>query len=67
MTMVEHMTDYWRHHPQVHVLVAGYMSYKSETQVTDALVLVTSLAKLAEDLQDELPEDLRDALEAFSI
>lgn len=65
MTMVGHMTDYWRHHPPVHVLVAGYMGYKPEEQVTNAPDLATNLASLAEDLRDELPEHLRGALEAF--
>ncbi|MBV7492966.1 hypothetical protein KW837_01630 [Pseudomonas sp. PDM24] len=59
------MTDYWRHHPPVHVLVAGYMGYKPEEQVTNAPDLATNLASLAEDLRDELPEHLRGALEAF--
>lgn len=63
--MVGHMTDYWRHHPPVHVLVAGYMGYKPEAQVTDAPDLSTNLARLADDLRDELPEHLRGALDSF--
>ncbi|NMN78417.1 hypothetical protein AF70_00039950 [Pseudomonas sp. KD5] len=65
MTMVGHMTDYWRHHPPVHVLVAGYMGFKPESQVTDAPDLSTNLASLAADLRDELPSHLRSALDAF--
>jgi hypothetical protein len=65
MTMVGHMTDYWRRHPPVHVLVAGYMGYKPETQGTDAPDLATNLASLAADLRDELPDHLRDALDVF--
>lgn len=59
------MTDYWRHHPPVHVLVAGYMGYKLEAQVTDAPDLSTSLSRLKEDLQDELPEHLLGTLDMF--
>ncbi|WP_141233035.1 hypothetical protein [Pseudomonas sp. Irchel 3A7] len=59
------MTDYWRHHPPVHVLVAGYMGYKPETQVADAPDLATNLVSLAADLRDELPEHLRGALDSF--
>ncbi|MNB86053.1 hypothetical protein D3C75_329900 [compost metagenome] len=60
------MTDYWRHHPPIHVLVAGYLGYKPETHVTDAPDLATNLAALAKDLRDDLPEHLRGALDAFS-
>lgn len=63
--MVGHMTDYWRHHPPVHVLVAGYMGYKPDLSVTDAADLGTNLAALAEDLRDDMPEHLRAALDAF--
>ena len=55
MVMVGHMTDYWRSHPPIHVLVAGYMGYKPDSDVTG----------LADDLRDELPEHLRRALDAF--
>ncbi|MFJ3375528.1 hypothetical protein ACIPLA_11495 [Pseudomonas sp. NPDC086112] len=60
------MTDYWRHHPPVHVLVAGYMGYKPEANVTDAPDLETNLAAIIEDLRDDLPAHLRAALDAFT-
>jgi hypothetical protein len=66
MTMVGHMTDYWRHHPPVHVLVAGYLGYKSDALVTDAPDLETNLAAMIEDLRDDLPAHLREALDAFN-
>lgn len=66
MIMVGHMTDYWRTHPPVHVLVAGYMGYKATQDVTDAPDLARDLATMAADLRDDLPEHLRGALDAFS-
>jgi hypothetical protein len=65
MVMVGHMTDYWRHHPPVHVLVAGYMGYKPAESVTDAPDLASNLAEIAADMRGELPEHLRGALDAF--
>ncbi|WP_124356137.1 hypothetical protein [Pseudomonas synxantha] len=59
------MTDYWRRHPPVHVLVAGYMGYKPAESVTDASDLASNLAAMAEDMRAELPEHLRGALDAF--
>lgn len=64
--MVGHMTEYWRHHPPTHILVAGYMGYKPEQDVIDAPNLERDLAILAGDLRDELPEHLRSALDTFS-
>ncbi|SEB36362.1 hypothetical protein SAMN04490193_0675 [Pseudomonas marginalis] len=63
--MVGHMTDYWRTHPPVHVLVAGYMGYKAPQDVTDAPDLARDLAAMAADLRDDLPEHLRSGLDAF--
>lgn len=63
--MVGHMTDYWRRHPPVHVLVAGYMGYKPAEDVTDAPNLASNLATMAADMRSELPEHLRGALDAF--
>ncbi|MNG40599.1 hypothetical protein D3C84_1292450 [compost metagenome] len=65
MTMVGHMTDYWRHHPPVHVLVAGYMGFKPELPITDAPDMVSNLASLADDMRDDLPVHLRDALDLY--
>ena len=65
MTMVGHMTDYWRHHPPVHVLVAGYMGYKADLPITDAVNMASNLASLADDMRDDLPIHLRDALDLF--
>lgn len=67
MVMVGHMTGYWRSHPPVHVLVAGYLGYKPESDVTSAPDLANAITGLADDLRDELPEHLRHALDAFSI
>ena len=63
--MVGHMTDYWRHHPPVHVLVAGYLGFKPDLPATDAPDLSTNLAALAAEMRDGLPEHLRSALDAF--
>lgn len=63
--MVGHMTDYWRRHPPVHVLVAGYMGYKPSEDVTDAPDLASNMAAMAADMRNELPEHLRGALDAF--
>ncbi len=63
--MVGHMTDYWNHHPPVHVLVAGYLGYKPTQSVTGAPDLATNMAALAADMRSELPEHLRGALDAF--
>ncbi|SFS24151.1 hypothetical protein SAMN03159318_00382 [Pseudomonas sp. NFACC42-2] len=65
MVMVGHMTDYWRTHPPVHVLVAGYMGYKPPQDVTDAPDLARDLATIATDLRDDLPDHLRSGLDAF--
>ncbi|NWE02595.1 MULTISPECIES: hypothetical protein [Pseudomonas] len=59
------MTDYWRRHPPVHVLVAGYMGYKPSEDVTDAPDLASNMAAMAADMRNELPEHLRGALDAF--
>lgn len=64
--MVGHMTDYWRSHPPVHILVAGYMGYKPTQEVTDAPDLASNLAAMSAELAGELPEHLRQALDAFS-
>lgn len=64
--MVGHMTDYWRSHPPVHILVAGYMGYKAPQGFTDAPDLARDLAAMSADLAGELPEHLRQALGAFS-
>jgi hypothetical protein len=64
--MVGHMTDYWRTHPPVHILVAGYMGYKPVSETTPAPDLANAIEGLADDLRDELPEHLRHALDAFS-
>ena len=63
--MVGHMTDYWHHHPPVHVLVAGYMGYKPTNDVTGAPDLASNLAAMAADMRGDLPEHLRGALDAF--
>lgn len=63
--MVGHMTEYWRRHPPVHVLVAGYMGYKPSEDVTDAPDLASNMAAMAADMRNELPEHLRGALDAF--
>lgn len=60
------MTDYWRSHPPVHILVAGYMGYKPVQDVTGAPDLASSLTTIADDLRNDLPEHLRHALDAFS-
>ncbi|WP_156338178.1 hypothetical protein [Pseudomonas sp. MIACH] len=60
------MTDYWRSHPPVHVLVAGYMGYKPDRDLTDAPYLAETITGIAADLRDELPEHLRSALDNFS-
>ena len=65
MVMVGHMTDYWRNHPPVHILVAGYMGYKPTQEVTDAPDLASNLVAMAADLASELPEHLRSALDVF--
>jgi len=64
--MVGHMTDYWHHHPPVHVLVAGYMGYKPTNDVTDAPDLASNLAAMAAEIRGDLPEHLREALDVFS-
>lgn len=63
--MVGHMTDYWHHHPPVHVLVAGYIGYKPTNDVTDAPDLASNLAVMAAEMRGDLPEHLRGALDAF--
>lgn len=65
LPMVGHMTTYWHNHPPVHVLVAGYMGYKPDTEITAAPDLQKTIAELSEDFGAELPEHLRGALEAF--
>lgn len=65
--MVGHMTDYWRHHPPVHVLVAGYLGYKPTQMEQGAPDLAANMAALAADMRDELPEHLRGALDAFVV
>lgn len=64
--MVGHMTGYWRTHPPVHMLVAGYMGYKPASETTIAPDLENAINGLADDLRDELPEHLRHALDAFT-
>lgn len=64
--MVGHMTEYWRSHPPVHILVAGYMGYKPVSETTNAPNLENAINGLADDLRDELPEHLRYALDAFT-
>lgn len=64
--MVGHMTDYWRTHPPVHILVAGYMGYKPASETTTAPDLENAINGLADNLRDELPEHLRRALDAFT-
>lgn len=64
--MVGHMTDYWRNHPPVHVLVAGYIGYKAAPSISDAPALESNLSEIAADLRDDLPEHLRHALDAFT-
>jgi hypothetical protein len=67
MIMVGHMTNYWRNHPPVHVLVAGYMNFKPAEEVTCTNDLYSNLAAIAADVRDELPEHLRNALDTFSL
>ncbi|WP_405121668.1 hypothetical protein [Pseudomonas petroselini] len=59
------MTDYWRSYPPVHVLVAGYMGYKPDRDLTDAPYFAEALTGIAADMRDELPEHLRSALDNF--
>ena len=65
--MVGHMTDYWRSHPPVHVLVAGYIGYKPGRDATEATDLAGAVTGLAADLRDGLPEHLRGALDEFVV
>lgn len=67
MVMVGHMTDYWRIHPPVHILVAGYMGYKPTHDFTDAPDLERDIAAMAEGLRDYLPKHLRKGLDAFQM
>jgi hypothetical protein len=67
MVMVGHMTDYWRSHPPVHILVAGYMGYKPSQEVTDAPDLACNLEAIAADLRNDLPDHLRSALDALIV
>ncbi len=62
--MVAAMTTYWHRHPPVHILAAGYMGYKPETEIGEAADLHATIAALATDT-DDLPEHLRGALDAF--
>ncbi len=62
--MVAEMTTYWHKHPPVHILAAGYMGYKPETEIGDAPDLNSAIAAFAADT-DDLPEHLRGALDAF--
>ena len=63
--MVASMTEYWTKHPPVHILVAGYMGYKPETQTEGAPELNATIAELAADFGDDLPPHLRGALDSF--
>ncbi|VVN00036.1 hypothetical protein PS659_03308 [Pseudomonas fluorescens] len=65
--MVGHMTDYWHHHPPVHVLVAGYLGYKPTQSDGAAPDLAANMAALAADMRDDLPPHLRAALDAFVV
>jgi hypothetical protein len=65
MPTVASMTKYWGKHPPVHILVAGYMGYKPETQSEAAPNLDATIAELAADFGDDLPPHLRGALDSF--
>jgi hypothetical protein len=42
---VEDLTDYWRAHPPVHLLVAGYMGYQPPSTTPDDPAIAAALLR----------------------
>lgn len=64
--MVTAMNSYWREHPPVHLLVAGYLDYKPGL-LPEELAESADMDRFIEDVRSDLPDHLLAAVERYTV